>query len=60
MKIGRDPESDPERVRAAREAFGEDAELFVDANGASTVARALGMAHRLADAHVSWGEEPVS
>ena len=34
MKVGREPERDPERLDAAREAIGDDAELFVDANGA--------------------------
>ena len=34
MKIGTRPADDLERVRAAREAIGPDAELFVDANGA--------------------------
>jgi len=34
MKVGRDPGQDRLRVRAARQAIGEDAELFVDANGA--------------------------
>ena len=34
MKLGRRPDEDPGRLDAAREAIGEDAELFVDANGA--------------------------
>jgi L-alanine-DL-glutamate epimerase-like enolase superfamily enzyme len=34
MKVGRSPEEDVERVRAARAAIGQDAELFADANGA--------------------------
>jgi L-alanine-DL-glutamate epimerase-like enolase superfamily enzyme len=33
---GRDRESDPARVRAAREVISHDTELFVDANGAWT------------------------
>lgn len=32
MKVGSDPDRDPDRVRAARAAIG-DAQLFVDANG---------------------------
>src|ERR671930_2183865 len=31
MKVGRDPEADPKRVGAARDAVGPGAELFVDA-----------------------------
>ena len=36
MKIGTHPEDDLARVRAAREAIGPDARLYVDANGAYT------------------------
>ena len=61
MKVGRDPDADPARVRAAREAIGDDAELFVDANGAYSRKEALALAetYRL-QAGVSWFEEPVS
>src|SRR5437016_20958 len=34
MKVGSHPEEDEKRVKAARKAIGDDAELFVDANGA--------------------------
>ena len=34
MKVGREPEDDPRRVRVARQAIGTDVQLFVDANGA--------------------------
>lgn len=61
MKIGAHPENDPERVRLAREAIGEDAELFVDANGAYTRKQALALAERFSEqSGVSWLEEPVS
>ena len=43
MKVGRDPEQDIERVRAAREAIGPGTELFVDANGAYSRKQALAM-----------------
>jgi L-alanine-DL-glutamate epimerase-like enolase superfamily enzyme len=39
MKVGRSPEEDVERVRAARAAIGQDAELFVDANGPTAASR---------------------
>jgi len=45
MKVGRDPERDVERVRAARKAIGH-AELFVDANGAYGRKQALDFAER--------------
>jgi L-alanine-DL-glutamate epimerase-like enolase superfamily enzyme len=59
MKIGREPGKDVARVRAAREAIGSDAELFVDANGAYSRKQALAMASSFAELGVSWFEEPV-
>jgi L-alanine-DL-glutamate epimerase-like enolase superfamily enzyme len=60
MKIGRDMDADVARVQAARDAVGESAELFVDANGAYDRKRALMVAERIAPFQVSWFEEPVS
>lgn len=60
MKIGRHPDQDVARVRAAREALGPDAELFVDANGAYSRKEALAMAEAFARFGVTWFEEPVS
>jgi L-alanine-DL-glutamate epimerase-like enolase superfamily enzyme len=47
-------------VRAAREAIGPAAELFVDANGACSRKQALALAEAFAEQRVSWFEEPVS
>jgi L-alanine-DL-glutamate epimerase-like enolase superfamily enzyme len=61
MKVGREPEHDPARLDAAREAIGDDVELFVDANGAFARKQALAWAERYAlEWGVSWFEEPVS
>ena len=60
MKIGRVPEQDLDRVRAARAAIGEDAQLFVDANGAYDRKLALAQARRFTECGVTWFEEPVS
>ncbi|MGH9445205.1 MAG: enolase C-terminal domain-like protein [Terriglobia bacterium] len=60
MKIGRQPERDAGRVRAARAAIGEQAELFVDANGAYSRKAALAFADTFAELGVTWFEEPVS
>jgi L-alanine-DL-glutamate epimerase-like enolase superfamily enzyme len=61
MKVGSEPARDPLRVRRARQAIGADVELFVDANGAYTVAQALGLAEAFAEqGSVCWFEEPVS
>lgn len=60
MKVGRRPEQDVDRVRAAREAIGDKAELFVDANGAYNRKQALHLAGEFMEFNVSWFEEPVS
>jgi L-alanine-DL-glutamate epimerase-like enolase superfamily enzyme len=60
MKIGRDAVADVERVAAAREAIGDDAELFVDANGAYSRKQALAQAGKFSEFGVAWFEEPVS
>jgi L-alanine-DL-glutamate epimerase-like enolase superfamily enzyme len=60
MKIGRAPAEDEARVKAARQAIGPRAELFVDANGAYTRKQALAQADRFAEQRVAWLEEPVS
>jgi L-alanine-DL-glutamate epimerase-like enolase superfamily enzyme len=59
MKVGRAPQDDPARVRAARRAIG-DCQLFVDANGAYTRKQALAEAAAFAELGVTWFEEPVS
>jgi L-alanine-DL-glutamate epimerase-like enolase superfamily enzyme len=60
MKIGRHPEADVLRVRAARVAIGPNIDLFVDANGAYTRKQALAMAEAFSEYGVTWFEEPVS
>ena len=59
MKVGRRPDEDLDRVAAARDAIGADAQLFVDANGAYTREQALAFAEAFAEQGVSWFEEPV-
>jgi len=60
IKIGSDPAQDPHRLSVARQAVG-NAALFMDANGALDVKRALAVARVAADEFgVCWFEEPVS
>jgi L-alanine-DL-glutamate epimerase-like enolase superfamily enzyme len=59
IKVGTDPDRDPDRIAAARDAIG-DAGLFIDANGALSRKQALDMAERGTEAGVRWFEEPVS
>ncbi len=60
MKVGREPEKDPERVGAVREAIGDEVELMVDANGAYTRKQALYWAERFAGDGITYLEEPVT
>jgi L-alanine-DL-glutamate epimerase-like enolase superfamily enzyme len=60
IKVGREPERDPERLAAAREAIGADVALMVDANGAFDRRAAARWAERYAEHGVSYFEEPVS
>ena len=59
MKVGTNPEEDPARVMAARQAIGS-AELFVDANEAYSRKPALKLAEIFAKEGVTYFEEPVS
>lgn len=60
MKVGRESDTDVDRVAQARRAVGESVELFVDANGAYSRKEALEKAEAFADLGVKWFEEPVS
>ncbi len=60
MKVGREPDRDPGRVRVARSAIGPDVQLMVDANGAYARKEALALADPFAGQDVTWFEEPVS
>jgi len=60
MKIGRHADADRRRVRVAREAVGDDVELFVDANGAYSAREAIAAGEWLTEHGVTWFEEPVS
>jgi L-alanine-DL-glutamate epimerase-like enolase superfamily enzyme len=60
MKIGREPDRDPARMRAARAAIGENVKLFVDANGAYDRKQALAIADCFLEYGVNWYEEPVT
>jgi muconate cycloisomerase len=60
VKVGIDEESDLARVRAVREAVGDDIVLGVDANGGWKSAEvAVGVIGRLAEYHIDFVEQPV-
>ena len=60
MKVGRNPSDDIHRVKVARKTIGNNAQLFVDANGAYSRKQALAFAEAFREFDVSWFEEPVS
>jgi L-alanine-DL-glutamate epimerase-like enolase superfamily enzyme len=51
---------DLERIAQARSVIGDDAALFVDANGAYTAKQAVRVAEAMDSSDVTWFEEPVS
>jgi D-galactarolactone cycloisomerase len=55
---GLEPRADAERVRAAREAAGDDFVLTIDANQGYTVQQALELCRRVSDLDIRWFEEP--
>ncbi|WP_406070909.1 enolase C-terminal domain-like protein [Micromonospora sp. NBC_01638] len=57
---GTEVQRDLARIAAARRTIGDDAELFVDANGAYQRKQAIRVAHAAAESDVRWYEEPVS
>jgi L-alanine-DL-glutamate epimerase-like enolase superfamily enzyme len=60
IKVARDPDADPERIKAVREVIGPNIELMVDANGAyGSVAEALRHAERFRELGIVWLEEPL-
>ncbi|HEY83357.1 MAG TPA: mandelate racemase/muconate lactonizing enzyme family protein [Dehalococcoidia bacterium] len=60
MKIGRLGQSeDVARVRAVREAIGDNVDLLVDGNNAYTAYQAIKIARRMEEYNIFWFEEPV-
>lgn len=56
---GASPAVDADRVRAAREAAGDDFVITIDANQGFAVADAIELSQRISDLNVEWFEEPV-
>jgi L-alanine-DL-glutamate epimerase-like enolase superfamily enzyme len=55
---GRGPAEDAERLRAAREAAGDDFVLTIDANQGYTRAEAIELCDRVRELNIRWFEEP--
>ena len=60
IKVGKPTvQGDVERLRAVREAVGDDFEIFVDANQSFTVPEAIRRAGAYAELGIGWFEEPL-
>jgi len=60
VKVGEDPKLDVQRVKAVREAIGEKAKLWIDANQGWTPQEAVWALARIAEFGVEFVEQPVS
>jgi D-arabinonate dehydratase/D-galactarolactone cycloisomerase len=60
MKIGYGIAADIEKVRAVRQAIGNDVDLMVDANCAYNVSTAIELGRKLEKCDIYWFEEPIS
>lgn len=59
FKVGAlQPEEDAARIRAAREAAGDDFVITIDANQGYTLGQALDLCERISDLGIRWFEEP--
>jgi len=59
LKVGTDPNKDVERVKAAREAIGDEIHLIADANQGWDVATAIRLIRRMEDYDLQVAEQPV-
>lgn len=60
VKVGEDPKLDVQRVKAVREAVGENVKLWIDANQGWTPQEAVWALARIAEFRVEFVEQPVS
>jgi L-alanine-DL-glutamate epimerase-like enolase superfamily enzyme len=60
VKLGTDPAEDVERVRAIREAAGDDVQMRVDANQGWTVKQAIDALNKIEKFKIQFAEQPVS
>jgi L-alanine-DL-glutamate epimerase-like enolase superfamily enzyme len=60
VKLGADPAEDVERVKAVREATGDDVQIRVDANQGWTVKQAVDVLNEIEKFKIQFAEQPVS
>jgi L-talarate/galactarate dehydratase len=59
IRVGRNPASDSERLRAVREAVGPGVRIMCDANERLDLPTALWLGRKLAEYDIHWFEEPL-
>lgn len=59
IRVGRDPQDDPGRISAVRDALGDHVRILIDANERLTFPTALTLGRSLAEYDIFWFEEPV-
>jgi len=59
IRVGREPARDVERIKAVRDAVGDDVRIMCDANERLDLPTALWLGRRLADLGIYWLEEPL-
>jgi L-alanine-DL-glutamate epimerase-like enolase superfamily enzyme len=59
IRVGREPARDVERIKAVRDAVGDDIRIMCDANERLDLPTALWLGPRLADLGIYWLEEPL-
>lgn len=59
VKVGTNPATDVQRVRAVRQAIGSDLTLTIDANGGWDYAQAVDCLQQMSDCHVELVEQPL-
>jgi len=59
LRVGQDQKADPLRVKAVRDALGDDVGIMVDANERLSYLEALNLGRKLQEYDLVWFEEPV-
>lgn len=59
IRVGRDPQADPERLARVRDAIGDDVRIMCDANERLDLTTAIALGRHLADTGIYWLEEPL-
>lgn len=60
LRVGLEPQEDPKRVAAVREALGDDVGIMIDANERLSYLDALTLGKKLQDYGLVWFEEPMA